>query len=113
MPIELQFQFRRYIEWAEDHKQLDEVGIFLRSLQEKGHFDQKAAVDFLIIGNQDAVGWLTWLQGDHAPRGDFTDHSCTTEHMDGHFKGESAARTQLALGAKRAAHQVGKLLADG
>lgn len=35
MPIELQFQFQRYIEWAEDHNQLDEVGKYLRSLKEE------------------------------------------------------------------------------
>jgi len=35
MPIELQFQFQRYIEWAEDHKQLDEIGKYLRSLKEE------------------------------------------------------------------------------
>ena len=35
MPIELQFQFKRYLEWAVDHNQLDEVGEYLRALPEE------------------------------------------------------------------------------
>lgn len=35
MPIELQFQFQRYIEWASDNHQLDEIGKYLRSLGEE------------------------------------------------------------------------------
>ena len=35
MPIELQLQFKRYIEWAADNNQIEEVGKYLRSLSEK------------------------------------------------------------------------------
>ena len=42
MPIELQFQFKSYIEWAEDHDQLDEIGKYLHSLKEEdwAHFGE-------------------------------------------------------------------------
>ena len=35
MPIELQLLFKSYLEWAEDHNQIKEVGIYLRSLKEE------------------------------------------------------------------------------
>jgi len=43
IPIELQFQFQRYIEWAEDNDQLAEVGQYLSSLSEDSwiHFGEK------------------------------------------------------------------------
>ena len=42
MPIELQFQFNRYLEWAQDNDQLNEVGKYLRSLPESDwvHFGE-------------------------------------------------------------------------
>lgn len=43
MPIELQFQFERYLEWASDNAQLDEIGKYLRSLTEVDwvHYGEK------------------------------------------------------------------------
>ena len=35
MPIELQFQFKRYIEWAKDNNQIDDVGKYLHLLKEE------------------------------------------------------------------------------
>jgi hypothetical protein len=34
MPIEKQLRFKEHIEWARDQGQLDEIGQYLRSLQE-------------------------------------------------------------------------------
>ncbi|TSC95891.1 MAG: hypothetical protein Athens101426_547 [Parcubacteria group bacterium Athens1014_26] len=34
IPIEKQFQFERYIQWASDNNQLEEAGEYLRSLPE-------------------------------------------------------------------------------
>jgi len=43
MPIELQFQFKRYLEWASDNSQIEEVGKLIRSLPEEDwvHFGEK------------------------------------------------------------------------
>ena len=43
MPIELQFQFKSYLEWVLDHNQLDEIGKFLRTLPEEdwAHYGEK------------------------------------------------------------------------
>jgi len=43
MPIELQFQFQRYLEWAADQNQIDEVGKYLKTLSENDwvHFGEK------------------------------------------------------------------------
>ena len=43
MPIELQFQFQRYVEWALDHNQIEEVGKFLQKLPEADwvHYGEK------------------------------------------------------------------------
>jgi len=35
MPIEKEFQFKKYIEWASDNNQIEEIGIYLRSLPEE------------------------------------------------------------------------------
>lgn len=42
IPIELKFQFKRYIEWASDQHQLEETGKYLRSLSESDwvHFGE-------------------------------------------------------------------------
>jgi hypothetical protein len=42
MPIEKQFQFKKYLEWALDNNQIGEVGNYLRSLSENDwtHFGE-------------------------------------------------------------------------
>ena len=34
MPIEKQFQFKKYLEWASDNNQIEEIGKYLRFLPE-------------------------------------------------------------------------------
>jgi hypothetical protein len=38
MPIEKQLRFKEHVQWAEDHKQLDQVGTYLRALREDEWF---------------------------------------------------------------------------
>ena len=57
-PLDKQLRFKEHIEWAENHNQLDEVGLFLRSLPEEKwyHFEELPSGDGVYYG---FFGWDT------------------------------------------------------